>query len=225
MNSMPEPINPWPAVPGRSPYVLSCDVRKIKEYNEKAHEEHKVQLNVLPEPFFGTTTAPVVLLALNPGFNNRDPKVHKDPRFQRLLRNNYSHGRSPFPFYFLNPNFESSGREWWEKKLKFLLDHHEFTREKLAQSLLCVQYFPYHSRRFRKLELPSQEYGFGLVRSAITRGAVIVVMRSKKLWKKKVQELEGYPRAFTLKNPRNIVVSPGNCKRFDDVVSAIRNGK
>ena len=184
---------------------------------------HRLQLNALPEPFFGTTTAPVVLLGLNPGFDDTDPVVHANPEFQALIRNNYRQGWSAFPFYFLDPNFENGGRAWWEKKLKPLIAM--FTRKDLAQSILCVEYFPYHSRRFRhaRLKIPSQEYGFGLVHSAIARGAVIVIMRARALWMKRVPELERYSRAFTLNSPQNVVVSPRNCTGFDAVVAAIRN--
>ena len=217
-------FNPWPTLPSKPPYLLECDSAAICTYNAKALEIHRVQLGAMPEPFVGNTTAPVVLLGLNPGFNDRDPEVHARPEFQALLRSNYGQDSSSYPFYFLDPNFESPGRDWWEKKLKALLA--VFTRSVLAQSILCVEYFPYHSRRFRHttLDLPSQQYGFGLVQSAIARGAVVVVMRSRKIWINKVTELETYSRAFTLNSPQNVVVTPRNCRGFDVVVSAIREG-
>lgn len=185
---------------------------------------YRLQLDAMPEPFVGNTTAPVVLLGLNPGFDDRDPKVHARPKFQALLRNNYSQRSLAFPFYFLDPSFESPGRKWCEKKLKPLLAL--FSRKVIAHSILLVDYFPYHSRRFNhtRLELQSQEFGFGVVRAATTRGAVIVIMRSKKLWVKRVPELESYSRAFTLNSPQNVVLSPRNCAGFDVVVSAIREG-
>ena len=221
---MLEHVNPWLAVPPQPPYVLPCDRDAIDEYNAEARETYKIRLDVLPEPFVGIATAPVVLLGLNPGFDDQDPEVHARPQFQALLRNNYSQGSSAFPFYFLDPTFESPGRQWWERKLRWLLE--KFEPKELARSILCVEYFSYHSSRFRhaSLELPSQEYGFGLVRSAIARGAVVVIMRGSERWIERVPELEGHSRAFKLNNPQNVVVSPGNCAGFDVVVSAIRDG-
>jgi hypothetical protein len=221
---MCEHVNPWLAVPSQPPYVLPCDSGAIRAYNAKAPEKYRVQLNSLPEPFIGITTAPVVLLNQNPGFDDGDPQDHAHPKFQALLRNNYSQGWSAFPFYSLDPSFENGGREWWERKLSWLLK--KFKPIELARSILCVEYFPYHSRRFchASLEVPSQEYGFGLVRSAIARGAVVVIMRARALWIKRVPELERYSRAFRLNSPQNVVVSPGNCAGFDVVVSAIRDG-
>lgn len=222
---MRDQFNPWPAVPSKPPYVLECDAVAIRAYNAKAREMYRLQLDSMPEPFVGNTTAPVVLLGLNPGFDDIGPGVHAIPEFQALLRNNYCHGKSAFPFYFLDPRIESPGREWWEKKLKPLLAM--FSRKKLAQSILCVEYFPYPSRNFAhaRLEVPSQEFGFGLVRSAIARGGVVVIMRARALWIKRVPELESYSRAFTLNSPQNVVLSPRNCSGFDVVVSAIRDGK
>ena len=221
---MSERPNPWSAVPPQSPYVLQCDREAINEYNAKAGKKYEVRLDVLPEPFVGFEKAPVVLLNLNPGFDEKDPAVHARPEFQALLRNNYGQGPSAFPFYFLDPTVESPGRQWWERKLRWLLQ--KFEPKQLARSLLCVEYFPYHSIRFRhaSLQLPSQEYGFGLVRSAIVRGSVVVIMRGERYWKGRVPELCGYSRAFRLNSSQNVVISPRNCAGFDVVVSAIRDG-
>ena len=224
LSAVPDGSNPWLTLPKQPPYVLPSDSEAIGTFESDAREEYRVQLETMPEPFFGNIMAPVVLLCLNPGFSERDLEVHGTPSFQALLRNNYSHGASPFPFYYLNPNFKSPGRDWWEQKLKPLMSTGLFTREELANSLLCVQYFPYHSRRFRhaRLAVPSQEFGFGLVRSAIDRGAFVVVMRSARLWADRVPQLKKYSRTTTLNNPLNVVISPRNCARFDDVVAAIR---
>jgi hypothetical protein len=220
-----ECANPWLALPPRPPYVLSSDARAINAYNAKAPEDYRVQLNSLPEPFIGFTMAPVVFLNLNPGHSRRDPEDHAQPAFQALLRGNYGQGLSTFPFYSLDPAFENGGRKWWDQKLSPLLGI--FKRDELARSILCIEYFPYHSRRFRhaSLELPSQEYGFGLVRSAIARGAVIVIMRGRALWEKRIPGLEMSSGTFTLNSCQNVVVSPRNCAGFDVVVSAIRGEK
>jgi hypothetical protein len=85
-------------------------------------------------------------------------------------------------------------------------------RELVAAQLLSVEYSPYHSERFgHHPMLPSQEYGFHLVRQAVLRNAVVVVMRSLKLWQAAVPELIGYHRAFTLRSVQNVAISPGNC--------------
>ncbi|HKO03409.1 MAG TPA: hypothetical protein VJW51_01615 [Candidatus Acidoferrales bacterium] len=221
---MDEHHNPWLAVPSEPPYVLPCDSDAIYAFNAKAPEKFRVQFNVLPEPFIGLTTAPVVLLNQNPGFDDQDLQVHARPDFQAVLRNNYCHGPSAFPFYFFDPGLDSPGREWCRKKLRWLLE--EFEPKELSRSILFVEYFPYHSRKFShaNLELASQEYGFGLVRSAVARGSTIVIMRARALWIWRIPELEEYSRVFTLNSAQNVAVSPGNCPGFNAVVSAIRDG-
>jgi hypothetical protein len=218
---MDESLNPWLAVPSQPPYALLSDSNEISAFNSKARDIYRLQLNVMPEPFVGIATAPVVLLGLNPGFDDEDPEVHARPGFQALLRNNYAHGSSDYPFYFLNPTFESPGRQWWETRLRCL--RAKFETIQLARSVFCVEYFPYPSRKFghTTVQVPSQVYGFGLVRSAIARGAVVVIMRARKLWMSKVPELSEYSRAFTLNSSQNVVVSPRNCAGFDAIVSAI----
>lgn len=219
---MSDEINPWVDVPREPPYVLPCELETIQRYNERHPDErHRVQLNVLPEPFIGGKTAPVVLLNLNPGFDDGDPEDHEREEFQALLRANYEHRDSEFPFYSLNPRFENGGRRWWEKKLKPLL--RICGREQVARSVLCIEFFPYHSRRFGngRFRVPSQQYGFELTRLAIRRGAVIIVMRGKALWLGQIPELETHSPMFALKNPQNVVVSPRNCSGFQEVVSRI----
>lgn len=182
--------------------------------------------DVLPEPFIGNITAPVVLLNLNPGFDTGNIEEHARSGFQALIRSNYSQECAAFPFYYLDPRFETAGRQWWEKKLRYLLASGMFQREQLAERFLLIEYFPYHSRRFahRSLELQSQEFGFGLARSAIAREAVVVVMRAVERWRERIPELRNYSRAFALRSPQNVVLSPGNCPPggFDLLVSAIR---
>jgi len=225
---MTDDANPWPAVPSEPPYWLPCDSEYLRTFNAiHLSERYRIQDRVLPEPFIGSTTAPVVLLNLNPGFVCRDLNDHAGPELQSLIRNNYRQAQSGFPFYSLDPRFENGGRQYWEKKLRWVVE--ACGPEQVARNVLCIEYFPYHSLRFRheSLELPSQEFGFKLACSAIERKAVIVVMRAERLWRQKIPELGNYPRAFTLNSPQNPTVSPRNCPRegFDLVVSAIRGGQ
>lgn len=225
---MNETWNPWLDVPTEQHYLLPCDRGRIEAYNYKHPDKDDVYYvhdDVLPEPFVGSTTAPVVLLGLNPGFDEKNIEEHARPEFQDQLHKNYCHGQSDFPFYFLNPQLKGGGQEFWKKKLHRLLK--EFQPKELARSILCIEYFPYHSRRFRhaSIKLPSQEYGFRLVQSAIDRDAVVVVMRSKRLWLEVISRMAEYRRFFALKNPRNPTLSPGNCphNKFQLIVSAIRD--
>jgi hypothetical protein len=88
----------------------------------------------------------------------------------------------------------------------------------------CASSFsPYRSRSFAKLSaiLDSQLYGFHLVRAAISRGAEIVLMRSKRLWFDAVPELRTYERLHLVANPRNPVISSLNVSRFGEITTRI----
>ena len=63
----------------------------------------------------------------------------------------------------------------------------------------------------RRYVICAGEYSFHLVRRALGRGALVIYMRAKKVWLSAVPELARYERAFQLKNPQNVSVSPGNC--------------
>ncbi len=83
----------------------------------------------------------------------------------------------------------------------------------MAQGVLCVEYFPYHSRRFqhRRVQVPSQKYSFGLVRQALNRGAVIIVLRGQRLWLAAVPELQSYRSLYRTNSVQNPILSPRNC--------------
>ena len=72
------------------------------------------------------------------------------------------------------------------------------------------------------MPLPSQEYSFHLVRQAINRNAIIVLMRSKKLWFSAVPELEDYHSVFSVRNVQNPTISPGNLpESYSSIIQAI----
>ena len=125
---------------------------------------------MLPEPFLGRRDAPVVLLNLNPGYSPEGPRIHSDPSFAARVRRNLCHLPAEYPFYLLDPAITGPGRDWWEPKLRQLIG--QVGRQVVATGVLCIEYFPYHSRRFRhrRLPLPSQQYSFSLVREALSEG-------------------------------------------------------
>ena len=214
-------VNPWLELPADAPYVLPQDHQRIAAFNRIADENTLVRLGMMPEPFLGNPAAPVILLGLNPGFS---PDAHRNEtgEFLALSRQNLHHAGGEYPFYLLTPSLEVPGRFWWEKKLAHLIRTKGLRA--VARGLLCVEYFPYHSTRFAhsRLNVPSQQYSFGLVRSALSRNAVIVIMRSERLWRAALPELNHYPRCYCLQNPQNVVVTPNNCPDgYGEILAAL----
>lgn len=132
-----------------------------------------------PSRFLGLPESDVVLLNLNPGFSAEEVEYHHlDRYFQGAALANLAQ-EQPYPFYFLDSAVKSPGHQWWQRRLGTLIQ--QFTAETLARRLLCLEFFPYHSERFDRAipRIPSQGYTFALLRQAIERGAVIIVMRAR----------------------------------------------
>lgn len=216
--------NPWVQLPHRHPYLLSEDQSAIEGFNTRCHNEaFRVHPEILPEPFLGRADASALLLNLNPGFTDDDLRWHEEPEFAKQSRANLAHVAEPYPFYLLNPDLDAPGVRWWSQRLRALTD--AVGLEVLARKLLCVEFFPYHSRQFGhgSLRVPSQEYGFELVRDGLRRGLPVVVMRGWRYWRDSVSELESYGRRYHLKSVQNVAISPRNCPvGFEDVVEALR---
>ena len=226
-------LNPWTQLPKTPPYVLPCDEASIGAFNSK-HPERDLQLwtDRFPEPFLGRPDAPLVLLNGNPGSN---PDLDADsikfneadhPALEKA-RHNLLHEQLDYPFWTLDPafagtgegeNVEYPGRTWWRKRLRRLIESCEPDGiRNVANRLLCVEFFPYHSQSFSSFpRLASQEYSFHLVAAAMQRNAVIVVMRSKRLWFQAVDRLKDYPKCYTLKNPQSPYLSETNCSNTHD---------
>jgi len=190
---------------------LDLDKSDIANNKVKFNENTELHFELLPEPFLGNPLAPVVLLNLNPGYSPDDITYHRQPAFIKLSRANLNHQLSDYSFYLLNPSVSAPGRVWWDKKLRSLI--RDTSREILANNLTCVEFFPYHSIKFgyHNLHLPSQEYSFYLVRQAMARNAVIILMRSRNLWLSAIPELADYPLLFSLLSVQNPTISPRNC--------------
>lgn len=203
--------NPWLDLSPVPPFVLAVDRAAIDSFNHQARPEVFIHLELLPEPFLGAPMAPVVLLSLNPGYSPDDLQPHQDPTFQALSRANLEHAPTQYPFVLLNPKVETPGRRWWESKLARLIEARG--RETVARQVLCVEVFPYHSYRFAhaKLQVPSQAYSLQLVRNALRRNALVVVMRAERIWRQALPELADYPFLFRLRNPQNVVISERSC--------------
>jgi hypothetical protein len=203
--------NPWVDLPARAPFVLPDDRPFVEAFNSSAPSSLRIRTELLPEPFLGNPEAPVVLLALNPGWGPADAAWHRRPTFRRRVFACLRHDPSESPFYHLDPTHDSPGRRWWTKNLRHLVS--EVGEYALARQLICVEYFPYHSLAFGHdtLRLPSQAYGFQLVRRAVARGAVILQLRGRRLWEGAVPELVRYRGRHITQTARSAAVSPANC--------------
>ena len=203
--------NPWRHVPQQPPYVLPPDLPAVTSFNQRVGEDHQIHAELLPEPYLGDPTAPIVLLNLNPGFSEHDHLLLDDPLGQALSRKNLLHQPMDYPFFLLDPRIAyAPGAKWWKARLGALI--RLVGVEAVAHKICCVEYFPYHSRKYGDLGhiIESQRYGFHLVEQAIERRALIVAMRSRRFWCEQVPRLSTYNQLHACSNWRRPYISSGN---------------
>ncbi len=222
--------NPWSRLGSLPPFVLPEDWLAVDVFNQlNAHKPRRlIHHELMPEPFIGRTDAPVVYLALNPGFSENDSEQHGRPEFRKRLRRCIEGEPGEYPFFHLDPAGHGPGRSWWERTLGSLL--RDVGPACVAQSFLCLEFFPYHSESFAhgRLRLPSQEYTFWLLRAALTREALVIVSRGWKEWVGAVPELARHARVYKTRSRRSSRLSPGNCPDgYAEVCAALKeaNGR
>jgi len=110
--------NPWLSLPETPPFVLPGDKQIILDFNHKVKPQHRMHLNILPEPYTGNPEAKIILLNLNPGFYESNARfLTGDAYFQKTSRANLAHACQEYPFYLLDPrNSRSPGYDWYRKK-------------------------------------------------------------------------------------------------------------
>jgi hypothetical protein len=223
---MTDIANPWLRLPRVPPYVLDVDRDFILRHNTVAPDDYKIIDHCIPEPFIGNPeTAKVVLLLLNPGFNkNTDSDSHRRSDFKDAIFRNIRRETQEYHFYPLNPDFKDTAcGEWWRRRFRTLIE--KVDKRVLADKLLAIQLFPYHSQKWNP-KCPmceSQKYSSYLAKTMLRKqGTKVVGMRSKKLWGVENEAFLGVPY---LKNPRNVCVSRANMEDglFEDLVKILRD--
>lgn len=221
------PENPWGDLPKREPYVLPMDREAVEAYARMSNVSRDpdtlgLRTELLPVPFVGNPSAPVVLLNGNPGFSDRDEADHQDPAFWDAASRNLTHEVAGPAFFPIDPRFEKTAAyRWWTAKLRRLIEDVGF--ESVANGVFCVETYPYHSRRFAGgTDVPSQAYTRSLLLGLIENRVFVVGMRARSRWETAVPELETYGAVHWLKNPQNPAVSPRNLDCYDDLVSVLK---
>jgi hypothetical protein len=237
--------NPWRELPQRPDYVLPQDRDAVEAANAKNAEKAKkgpysrnawryeYHLNLLPDPYIGNLNAPVVLFSLNPGYTRKAPHDgncnddwwHSNSvELREAYRRNFNEEWSTYPMFFLDPIFsDNPGGRYWSHKLRELVE--TCGREKVAQNLVTIEFFPYHSNRFHGgCAVPSQEFARYQMRRAMARNAVVLIVRAETALLAAIPELRKYPY-LPVNSPASGCVSTNNVRGFATLVTAIRGAK
>jgi len=220
--------NPWVDLPEHANYIAPCDIQALKDPKYKLYG---LRFDAFPEPFGGNLdSAKVVCLLLNPGFDETDTTTNFDNEYWvREVRANLEH-KTESPFLYLSSKVENTGGyKWWSAKIR-PLELAGVTRNDLANGLMMIEFFPYHSvsYTYNKQYIPSQYYQFLLVREAMRLGKTIIVMRARDRWLEAVPELKTYPY-LELNSYLNVSISRANLDNkngigtFDNIVTLLKD--
>lgn len=201
---------------------LEMDNSTIEFFNQNQSDTYKLRTTMLPAHFSGNILeSKIVLLASNPGFvEDEVENFYCNPKFikERISELTFANKR-----FISNDKERKAESPYWHQKMRWLIDELGF--EKTSENVSLLQFNPYHSTKFKEIPkkyfaghnsnnyLPSQNYGFEILRNCIEQGKLIVVLRSKKAWFTAIPELKNYEdqgKVITIKNKRQPSLSPKN---------------
>jgi hypothetical protein len=202
--------NPWINYSFENSAIHTLDEALIEEFNLKAKPKVSYNKELLPDPYIGNINTKILLLMLNPGISENDFFIHKSPEFIKLHRKNIDQKELEYPFYYLNPELDCPGSDYWHKKLGTLIK--EFGVKKISQTFCCLQLVAYHSVAFKKSPklLPTQEFTKNILKNHMKNNLPIIIMRSRTMWESLVPELKSYKNFFVLNSFLNPVITPNN---------------
>jgi len=219
-------------------YIVQDDLKVIKKFNEnlspKSKETYQIHYHIHPSHYTGNIrSASVILLATNPGYLVKEEfTLYINPAFHKEVIENLKFNTDTFI------NRDESRRNdsnYWSDRTKELREI--FGDDIVDKHLAFIQFFPYHSIKFRKIPkkyfedgeryLKTQKFGFELVREAIKEGKMIIILRSKKHWLKAVPELIAHKKrrkVLEVKNARQPYLTPKNLKDdgFEKLIEYIK---
>ncbi len=214
--------NPWLEIVDtfdKGIYILPGDQDVIDDFNKLVHDEYKIHTDVFPAPFMGDVGgSPIVLLTLNPGFDKEEFNKGYYNRYAHFWKKELQHKPSvdDLRLFCLEKEYCESSN-YWEKKLNPLIAISSV--EKVVNSVSVIQFFPYHSIKYKdfpvrisKKKLKSQLYNFHLVKKAIEREAIIIILRSRKKWMNAIPELVNYEKCYSTSSYLNPILSENNLK-------------
>lgn len=240
--NMEEIRNPWCKLVNdkdRHNFILKEEQSIIGKFNAKVSDDYKIHTSIFPAPFMGIVqTAPVIILVLNPGYDEKEEEVGYYRNYESWWLKQIQH-ISPLedlPLFCLDDEYIAQS-PYWKQKLQPLID--KVGREIIARNVGKIQFFPYHSRKFKPIYkkllreeeftsyLPSQKYNFQLVRKAMERKALIIIPRSRKYWFEAIPDLQNYSKLHFTNSYGNIIFSEKNLglNSFEIIVDKLNNNK
>lgn len=144
--------NPWGALPKDPPYVLSMDRAAVEAWNAKASAQ-TIHTDLLPDPPLGDPlTAAVLVLALNPSFDDGTVEEHQDPWMREQMRTAMAEPRDLF--WLRDDLATTTGGRWWRNKLAPLTEATSLAA--VRRHVAAAHLHQYHSKSASPLLKPSR---------------------------------------------------------------------
>ena len=217
--------NPWLTLAldhHRTNFILKEERPIITKFNARVSDIYKIHTSLFPAPFMGDVlNASILILMLNPGYDPKEEIAGFYSQYKEWWLKQIQHisPKPELPLFCFDEDY-SKKSDYWIKKLKPLTE--VVGKEIVANQVAKVQFFPYHSRKFKPIYrrllqeegfeayLPSQKYNFSLLKRAMENGALIIIPRSRRYWFEAIPELKFYPNKIFTKNYRNPILSKNN---------------
>jgi len=214
------PQNPWRLLTVDN--IAECDQPFFDKYGGVTNYQNVINsqkqhpaldFSCLPDPFCGDPESQVYCLNKNPG--KPDKCFIGDASFEKATKENLELKQTTC-FWAENVKNECGkvhdGIEWLEKRTRELyniLGRHP--------NIFFVEYFPYHSSSGFDFpcNLPSYAFTDELVAQAMENEKIIIIMREKRNWLKRIPGLENYKNLYTLKYAQSGYLTLNNVVNMD----------
>lgn len=210
-------LNPWLSVT-KLKHVATCDEQyfvklrgSVADYEWWVNYKYpaaELTFSCLPEPFSGSPNSKVFCLNKNPG--RPDPCFRHESAFDNATLLNLQLKSLTCFWAETIPNKCGKlheGVNWLRMRTKALE-----TILNRQPNIFFIEYYPYHSTKgfTFPIDLPSYEFSNMLIEQAMEQNKLIVIMREKTNWLKRIPSLEGYDYLAFLKCAQGGYLTPKN---------------
>jgi len=188
----------------------------VSEYSRMINDrkpDAELTFSCLPEPYSGNPNSNVYCLNKNPGAP--DKCFSEDKGFELATLKNLALDQETC--FWADGIYNKCGK--LHDGVKWLKQRTRKLEEMLNRQpkIFFVEYFPYHSSKGFDFpdSLPSYQFTDILIEKAMKEGKIIVIMREKKKWLKRIDGLKDYSNLYWLKSAQSGYLTPDNIVRKD----------
>jgi hypothetical protein len=217
--------NPWVGFKFSDSMLHPDDADSVEFHNRSSKSDYQFLLHLAPEPWIGNLHGNLLVLYSNPGATQDNLNKVFQPKHHEVMEksiSNLNQEITSFPHFHFDPELkDTEGGKWFRSKYRWLIE--ETSDRAVSENLITCELAPYHSVKWKvpRRKLPTQEFTYEIIRNAMSRGAVILLARTPKIWLENLPELENYPKVFR-PNSINASISPKNYPgNFDKIINSV----